>query len=128
MVSQFQGADAVVHLARSFQPTHRPDITWHNNVVGSERVLTAVADAGVRTFVYASSVGAYSPGKGRVVEEQWPTHSPPSAGCGREKAYVERLHDRFECERPEVRVVLMPPTFLFVRLAASDQRRIFADP
>jgi nucleoside-diphosphate-sugar epimerase len=128
LVPHFRQADAVVHLAWFFQPTHRPDITWHNNVVGSERVLTAVADAGVRTFVYASSVGAYSPGKGRVVDEQWPTHSLPSAGYGREKAYVERLLDRFECERPEVRVVRMRPAFLFTRVAASEQRRIFAGP
>jgi nucleoside-diphosphate-sugar epimerase len=128
LVPHLRGADAVVHLAWFFQPTHRPDITWRTNVVGSERVLTAVADAGVSQFVYASSIGAYSPGAGRVVDEQWPTHSLPSAGYGREKAYVERLLDRFECEHPEVRVVRMRPAFLFTRAAASEQRRIFLGP
>ena len=28
-------ADVVVHLAWLFQPTHRPDDTWANNVVGT---------------------------------------------------------------------------------------------
>lgn len=128
LVTWFRGADAVVHLAWFFQPTHRPDITWLNNVGGSERVLAAVAEAGVRALVYASSVGAYSPAPGRVVDESWPTHSFPVAAYGREKAYVERLLDRFECEHPEVRVVRMRPAFLFTEVAASEQRRIFAGP
>src|SRR5947209_5880682 len=94
LVPHLRGADSVVHLAWFFQPTHRPEITWHTNVHGSERVFRAAVDAGVRNVVYASSVGAYSPGKGRIVDEQWPTHSLPVAGYGREKAYVERLLDR----------------------------------
>ena len=128
LAREFRGADAVVHLAWFFQPTHRPDITWKTNVGGSDRVFAAVADAGVRHLVYASSVGAYSPAPGRVVDEQWPTHSLPVAGYGREKAYVERLLDRFEHEHPDVRVVRMRPAFLFTREAASEQRRIFAGP
>jgi nucleoside-diphosphate-sugar epimerase len=44
------------------------------NVDGSARVFRAVADAGVRSLVYASSVGAYSRGpKDRLVDESWPT-------------------------------------------------------
>jgi nucleoside-diphosphate-sugar epimerase len=128
LVERFRGADAVVHLAWFFQPTHRPAVTWATNVGGTERVLAAVAAAGVRNVVCASSVGAYSPGRGRVVDESWPTHSLPVAAYGREKAYVERLLDRFECEHRDVRVVRMRPSFLFTRAAASEQRRIFAGP
>jgi len=128
LAREFRGADAVVHLAWFFQPTHRPDITWRTNVGGSERVFAAVAEAGVGHLVSASSVGAYSPAPGQVVDERWPTHSSPVAAYGREKAYVERLLDRFESEHPEVRVVRMRPAFLFSRAAASEQRRIFAGP
>ncbi len=128
LVRAFQGADSVVHLAWFFQPTHRPDITWRTNVGGSERVFAAVAAAGVRNLVYASSVGAYSAARGQVVDEHWPTHSSPVAAYGREKAYVERLLDRFEADHPDVRVVRMRPAFLFTRRAASEQRRIFAGP
>lgn len=67
------GADAVVHLAWIFQPTHDPIATWENNVIGSRRLLEAVAEAGVPTLVHASSVGTYSPGpedEGRV-DESW---------------------------------------------------------
>ena len=124
----FVGADAVVHLAWFFLPSHRPDITWRNNVYGSERLFEAVARAEVPTLVYASSIGAYSPADGAVVDERWPTHSRPGSAYGREKAYVERMLDAFEARHPSVRVVRLRPAFLFKRAAASEQLRIFAGP
>jgi nucleoside-diphosphate-sugar epimerase len=124
----FRGADAVVHLAWFFQPTHQPLVTWRNNVTGSQRIFDAVAAAQVPALVYASSVGAYSPGPDWPVDESWPTHSVPTAGYGREKAYVERLLDDFESRHASTRVVRFRPGFLFKRSAASEQRRIFAGP
>ncbi|MER7915993.1 MULTISPECIES: SDR family oxidoreductase [unclassified Streptomyces] len=123
---RFAGADAVVHLAWAFQPTHDPAATWRTNVLGSIRVFEAVAAAGVPVLVHASSVGAYSPGpKDHAVDESWPTHGWPDAAYCREKAYLERTLDVFERDHPEVRVVRMRPAFLFKRESASEQRRIF---
>ncbi|MER5931862.1 NAD-dependent epimerase/dehydratase family protein [Streptomyces sp. NPDC002054] len=123
----FTGADAVIHLAWKFQPTHRPETTWRTNVLGSLRVFEAAAHAGVPALVYASSVGAYSPGpKDRTVDESWPTHGWPEAAYTREKAYLERVLDAFEQTHPDLRVVRMRPGFLFKRTSASEQRRIFA--
>jgi nucleoside-diphosphate-sugar epimerase len=62
------------------------------------------------------------------VDETWPTHSLPSAGYGREKAYVERVLDAFEARHPDTRVVRLRPAFIFQRSAATEQRRIFAGP
>lgn len=122
----FAGADAVIHLAWAFQPTHDPATTWRTNVLGSIRVFEAVAAARVPALVHASSVGAYSPGpKDHAVDESWPTHGWPDAAYCREKAYLERALDTFERERSEVRVVRMRPAFLFKRESASEQRRIF---
>ncbi|MFJ1967921.1 SDR family oxidoreductase [Streptomyces sp. NPDC087903] len=126
LVKEFTGADAVIHLAWAFQPTHDPAATWRTNVLGSIRVFEAVAAAGVPTLVHASSVGAYSPGpKDHTVDESWPTHGWPDAAYCREKAYLERALDTFEHEHPRVRVVRMRPAFLFKRASASEQRRIF---
>ncbi|HEV3365761.1 MAG TPA: NAD-dependent epimerase/dehydratase family protein, partial [Acidimicrobiia bacterium] len=127
LVPIFAGADAVVHLAWLFQPTHTPEITWQSNAVGSGRVFDAVAATGVAALVYASSVGAYSPGAGPV-DERWPTHASPKAAYGREKSYVERVLDAFEARHPEHRVVRLRPGFIFKREAASSQRRLFAGP
>lgn len=127
LTPHLRGADALVHLAWMFQPTHRPTTTWQANAVGTATLLDAAAEAGVGVVVVASSVGAYSPGTGRV-DESWPTHSSPTAAYGREKAYVERVLDAFEQRHPSVRVVRLRPAFIFQRRAASEQRRIFAGP
>jgi nucleoside-diphosphate-sugar epimerase len=125
----FRGADVVIHLAWLFQPTHDPATTWRANVLGSIRVFDAVAAAEVPALVYASSVGAYSPGpKDRAVDESWPTHGWPGAAYTREKAYVERFLDAFEARHPDLRLVRLRPGFIFQREAASQQRRLFAGP
>jgi nucleoside-diphosphate-sugar epimerase len=123
------GADVVVSLAWLFQPTHRPDVTWANNVLGTNRVLEAVARCGAGAFVYSSSVGAYSPRTTEEpVDESWATHGASSAAYAREKAYVERLVDLFEERVPSCRVVRLRPAFVFHRRAAAQQRRLFGGP
>lgn len=129
LVPLLRGADAVIHLAWAFQPTHDSAATWRTNVIGGIRVFDAVAEAGVPALVYASSVGAYSPGpKDRAVDESWPTHGWPGASYTREKAYLERVLDAFEARHPGVRVVRMRPGFIFKRESAQEQRRIFGGP
>lgn len=127
--THFRGADAVVQLAWIFQPTHDEVATWRNNVLGSIRVFEAAARAGVGTLVYASSVGAYSPGpQDRGVDESWPTHALPTAAYGREKSYLERVLDAMEKDNPDMRIVRLRPGFIFKRESASAQRRLFAGP
>ncbi|MBW3536791.1 MAG: NAD-dependent epimerase/dehydratase family protein [Actinobacteria bacterium] len=128
LAPHFRGADAVVHLAWLFQPSHDAMATWEANAIGSERVFRSVGDADVSALVYASSVGAYSPAPNQWVDENWPTHSMPTAAYGREKAYVERLLDTFEAGHPETRVVRMRPAFTFTRSSATEQRRLFLGP
>ncbi|MCW2987464.1 MAG: NAD-dependent epimerase/dehydratase family protein [Solirubrobacterales bacterium] len=125
----FAGADAVVHLAWAIQPSHDEPTMERINVTGSERVFAAVAAAGVPSLVYASSVGAYSPGpKDRQVDESWPTEGIPSSAYSRHKVRVERLLDRFEGENPGVRVVRIRPGLIFKGEAASEIRRFFIGP
>ena len=129
LVPHFQGADAVVHLAWAIQPSRDLEQLWRINVRGSERVFKAVADAGVSALVYASSVGAYSPGpKDRRVDESWPTGGIASSFYSRHKAETERLLDRFEREQPDIRVVRLRPGLIFKREAATGIRRLFAGP
>jgi UDP-glucose 4-epimerase len=129
LVPVFHGADAVVHLAWAIQPSHDLDRMWVTNVVGSKRVFAAVAEADVRTFLYASSVGAYSPGpKDRTVSEDWPTDGTRSSFYSVQKVEVERLLDGFGAEHPEIRVVRLRPALTFKREAASGARRLFAGP
>ncbi len=129
LVPILRGADAVVHLAWLIQPGRTEAITHPVNVAGSERLFRAAVEANVSTLVYASSVGAYSPGpKDRLVDESWPTEGIPSSFYSRHKVAVERLLDRLEHEQPGLRVVRMRPGLIFKADAATEIRRLFAGP
>jgi nucleoside-diphosphate-sugar epimerase len=128
LTPHLQDADVAMLLSWSFQPTRDPVSTWRVNVLGTIRALEAAAEAGVGAVVYVSSVGAYSPGAGRTVDESWPTHSLPTASYGREKSYLERYLDAYELRHPHIRVARLRPSFVFQRASGSEQRRIFAGP
>jgi UDP-glucose 4-epimerase len=129
LVPLFRGADCVVHLAWAIQPSHDLAALRRTNVEGSERVFRAVAEAGVPALVYASSVGAYSPGpKDRPVDESWPTEGTSTSFYARHKAEVESMLDRFQLERPEIRVVRLRPGLIFKRSSGEEQRRYFLGP
>ncbi len=125
----FRGAQAVVHLAWLIQPGRDESVTAEVNVEGSRRVFRAVAAAGARSLVYASSVGVYSPGpKDRRVDESWPIDGIPSSFYSRQKAQVERALDVLAVERPGLRIVRLRPGLIFQRSAATEIRRLFAGP
>ncbi|MDQ4071779.1 MAG: NAD-dependent epimerase/dehydratase family protein [Actinomycetota bacterium] len=129
LVPHFRGADVVVHLAWLIQPSRDLRITRRANVDGSRRVFRAVGEAGVPALVYASSVGAYSPGpKDRRVDESWPTDGIPSSFYSRQKSEVERLLDRFERDFPDTRTARLRPGLIFKDAAAPGIRRLFAGP
>ena len=129
LAPHLRGADAVVHLAWVIQPSRDVDALWRINVLGSSRVFRAAGKARVPALVYASSVGAYSPGpKDRLVDETWPTGGIGSSFYARHKAEVERRLDRFELEHPATRVVRLRPGLIFKREAAEEIRRLFTGP
>ena len=126
LVPLVSGADAVVHLAWLIQPSRDQRLVQLVNRLGSHRVFDAVVQAGVRSLVYASAVGAYSPGpKDREVDESWPTEGIRSSFYSRHKVAVERMLDRLQAERPELRVVRVRPALIFKAAAATEIRRLF---
>ncbi len=129
LAPHLRGADAVVLLAWIIQPSRDLTKQWMVNVEGTMRVARAAMEAGASALIYASSVGAYSPGpKDRRVDESWPTGGTPTSYYARHKAEVERRLDRFEQEAPEVRVVRMRPGLVFKKEAAEGIRRLFFGP
>jgi nucleoside-diphosphate-sugar epimerase len=129
LVPHFRGAECVIHLAWKIQPSRSAEELWLTNVHGSAQVFLAVAEAGVPALVYASSVGAYSPGpKSSFVREDWPTGGVTSSFYSRHKAEVERILDHFEQDSPQTRVVRMRPGLIFKREAATGVRRLFTGP
>ncbi len=129
LVPHFRGADAVVLLAWLIQPSRDLNKLWMTNVEGSMRAARAAAEAGVPSLLYASSVGAYSPGpKDRAVDESWPTGGVPTSYYARHKAEVERRLNHFESQNPGMRVVRFRQALTFKQEAAEGQRRLFGGP
>lgn len=118
--SACEGADAVVHLAWGFQPSHREDHLRELGVGGTRRVVEAVVATGVPHLVHMSSVGAYSPKRDdSPVDETWPTEGVPTSMYSRHKVAAERLLDRLEADAPQVVVTRMRPGIIGQRRAGS---------
>lgn len=129
LASRFRGADAVVLLSWLIQPSRDLEKLWSVNVDGSLRAARAAAEAGVPALIYASSVGAYSPGpKSSRVDENWPTGGIHTSYYSRQKAEVERRLNLVEAEHPEMRLVRLRPGLVFKREASQGIRRLFGGP
>lgn len=128
LVPHFAGADCVIHLAWAIQPSRDKDILWAINVEGSSNVFEAAAKAHVGSLVVASSIGVYSPGPKRRVDESWPHEGIPSSWYSRQKAEMERRLDAFEAQHRGLRVVRLRPGLIMKRESAEEVRRLFLGP
>lgn len=122
------GADAVVHLAWLLQPNHDEALMRRTNVDGQAAVLEAAAAVGVPQVVVASSVGAYSPGPKRRVDESWPTDGVRSSHYARHKADDERALDAYEQAHPDVAVARLRPGLVMQADAGRELDRLFLGP
>jgi UDP-glucose 4-epimerase len=116
----FRGADAVVHLAWGFQPSHDLDYLERLGVGGTGRVLAAATEAGVGHLVHMSSVGVYSPKRDdRPVDESWPTGGVAGSAYSRHKVLAERLLDAYEERGGPVLLTRLRPGIIGQRGAAG---------
>lgn len=88
-----QDMDAVVHLAALLHITDPApetlDLYEMINVRGTQHVVQAALDTGVRRIVLASTIAVYGPGQGRVLDE----HSlpQPDSAYARSKLAAEQI-------------------------------------
>ena len=103
------GADAVVHLAWGFQPTHDERQLEALGVGGTHAVLAAVRAARVQHVVHMSSIGAYSTKTDdEPVDESWSVGGISASVYSRHKVAAERLLDQHEREHDTVVTRLRP--------------------
>ncbi len=120
LADAFRGADAVVHLAWGFQPSH--DLRYLESLGpgGTRRVLDAIAVADVPHLVHLSSVGAYSPKEDdEPVDESWPTGGVPSSRYSVHKAAAERLLDAYQDGGHDTIITRLRPGIVGQRSAGS---------
>ncbi|CAA9364184.1 MAG: hypothetical protein AVDCRST_MAG36-2902 [uncultured Nocardioidaceae bacterium] len=116
----FTGADAVVHLAWGFQPSHDQDYLLELGVGGTRRVVEALSAVGVPHLVHLSSLGAYAPKQDdAAVDESWPTTGVPTSWYSRSKVAAERLLDEHEASGATTLVTRIRPGLVGQRSAGS---------
>jgi nucleoside-diphosphate-sugar epimerase len=89
----FRDADVVVHLAFLITGNASRSTARAINVEGTLNTFRAAAAAGVRRFVYASSVAAYGfhDDNPELIREDWPVRPAATLFYAQEKAELEHL-------------------------------------
>ncbi|MCW3038368.1 MAG: NAD-dependent epimerase/dehydratase [Solirubrobacterales bacterium] len=135
----FAGADVVVHLAFMITGTTDRATTRSINVDGTLNTFRAAAAAGVKRFVYASSVAAYGfhPDNPVPMDEEWPVRPAARLFYAQEKAELEGLLQEEAAAHPEIELYLLRPPIVLGPNAAGAKlpadgllagiRRLLAD-
>jgi nucleoside-diphosphate-sugar epimerase len=119
LTEAMDGADAVVHLAWGFQPSHDPAYLRRLDIGGTRASLDAARAASVGHFVHFSSLGAYSPrAHDDPVDESYPTGGITTLPYSRHKAAAERLLDAEEA-RGGVAIARMRPALVGHRTSGA---------
>jgi UDP-glucose 4-epimerase len=115
-----RGADAVVHLAWGFQPSHRPEQLEELGIGGTRRVAEVAIAQRVPHLVHMSSVGVYSPRvDDRPVTEDFPRDGVRSSPYSRHKAAAEKLLDTVEAFGTATTLTRLRPGIIGQRAAGS---------
>ena len=124
-----QGCDAVIHLAAAQHEANVPDAYFFDvNVNGTRTLLEASLKAGVKRFVYGSTIGVYGEYSGQPLDENTPPR--PLNVYGRSKLEAEgvvKSHAR-DLEITIVRIseTYGPGDFRLLKLfKAVDRGRFF---
>jgi nucleoside-diphosphate-sugar epimerase len=109
----FEGADVVVHLAFLIVGGSSAR-TRATNVEGTLNAFRAAAEAGVRRFVYASSVAAYGFHADNPVgiTEDWPVRPAERLFYAQQKAEIETLLAAESERHPDVELYVLRPSIV----------------
>src|SRR3712207_3133949 len=122
----FRDADVVVHLAFMITGNASRDTIRAINVEGTRNVFQAAAAAGVKRFVYASSVAAYGFHDDNPIgmTEEWPVRPAARLFYAQEKAEIEHLLGEEAEAHPQLGLYLLrPPIVLGPNAVGAKDRK-----
>jgi nucleoside-diphosphate-sugar epimerase len=114
MRQAMSGADALLHFAFLVTQAAPRDEIWGVNVGGTENVVRAAIDAGVKRIVYSSSIAAYGCVTGHALPlvESSPRVRQDAFAYAATKYDVEELLDIVEAQHPDVAIARLRPAIL----------------
>jgi nucleoside-diphosphate-sugar epimerase len=120
--------DLVYHLAAAQHEANVPDQRfWDVNVTGTQNVLEASVDAGVRRFVHGSTIGVYGPTAAAYLDERSPLK--PDNIYGLTKLEGERLVGSYQDRLPIVIIRISetygPGDLRLLKLFKAIQKHLF---
>jgi dihydroflavonol-4-reductase len=123
-----QGCDSVIHLAAAQHEANVPESYFFDvNVNGTRTLMEACERAGVRRFVYGSTIGVYGESSGESLDEASPPR--PTNPYGRSKLEAERVVDAYggSLQRSIVRIseTYGPGDFRLLKLFRAVNRGRF---
>jgi PAS domain S-box-containing protein len=123
-----QGCDVVVHLAAAQHEANVPDSYFHSvNVHATRTLIDASCDAGVRRFVYGSTIGVYGSAADGELDEESPTH--PENTYGRTKLEAEGVvrsyADKISTTIVRISETYGPGDFRLLKLFRAIDRGLF---
>jgi nucleoside-diphosphate-sugar epimerase len=124
-----QGADAVIHLAAAQHEGNVPDSYFRQtNVEGTRALLDAAVRAGVRRFVYGSTIGIYGSARDGELDENSPPR--PENIYGQTKLEAEQVvleyAARLEICIARISETFGPGDFRLLKLFRAIDRGAFA--
>jgi nucleoside-diphosphate-sugar epimerase len=124
-----EGCQAVIHLAAAQHEANVADEYFYDvNVNGTKTLLEAAKAAGVKRFVYGSTIGVYGEYRGQPLDENTPPH--PVNIYGRSKLRAEEAvasyRDALETSVVRISETYGPGDFRLLKLfKALDRGRFF---
>lgn len=106
----FHDVDIVFHLAGMIEVNRGNDaLVWDINLRGTQNVLAACRDCGVKRLVYASSVDAYPPLPDNREMTEIAQFSPKSVTGTYAKTKAEATQLLLDCDSPGLDIVIVYP-------------------
>jgi len=124
--------DGVVHLAAVVTPGKKTDrqLEYTIDVLGTENVLKACLQAGVKKIIYTSSGAAYGyhADHSAWLDENDPIRGNAAFAYSHHKRLVEEMLARYRKEHPELEQLIFRPGFILGATTRNQITNLFDQP
>jgi UDP-glucose 4-epimerase len=107
--------DALLHFAFVLNPIRDEAKMYDIDVNGTQAVLEAAADVGIKQVIQTSSATAYGafPDNPKPIAEDWPVRGAPDFSYAKHKADSDRIAQLWGLQNPDAVMTIVRPSIVF---------------